>query len=150
MQRVVPPTAQLKDATYALARQIADGPQIPIRMIKRLVYQSHASLDLRTHLDLVSSHMAVVRETADHKEGVQAFKDKRPPKFQGRYRTMRTIESASSTPIAMLKTSAGAGPAAGAAPWRRMPAIRGRSATPRGRTARRGRRTARPGSPPPR
>ncbi len=31
VQRVVP-DAQLKDATYALARQIADGPQIPIRM----------------------------------------------------------------------------------------------------------------------
>jgi hypothetical protein len=26
----------------------------------------------------------VVRETEDHREGVQAFKDKRPAKFKGR------------------------------------------------------------------
>ena len=82
MQRVVP-DAELRDTTYAFARQIADGPQIPVRMIKRLVYQS-MKLDLRTHLDLVSSHMAIVRQTEDHKEGVAAFKEKRAPKFQGR------------------------------------------------------------------
>jgi 2-(1,2-epoxy-1,2-dihydrophenyl)acetyl-CoA isomerase len=41
-------------------------------------------MDKPAHLDLVSSHMAVVRETSDHKEGVQAFKDKRKPNFTGR------------------------------------------------------------------
>jgi len=73
----------LRDATYTFARQIADGPQIPIRMIKRLVYQS-MKLDLRTHLDLVSSHMAIVRQSDDHKEGVAAFKEEARPEVPGR------------------------------------------------------------------
>ena len=79
----VVPAGDLRQYTYELARRIADGPQIAIRMMKRVAYQS-LRLDVRTHLDLVSSHMAVVRETQDHREGVQAFKEKRPPKFTGR------------------------------------------------------------------
>ncbi len=79
----VVPAGDLRQYTGELARRIADGPQVAIRMMKRVAYQS-LRLDVRTHLDLVSSHMAVVRETEDHKEGVQAFKEKRPPKFTGR------------------------------------------------------------------
>src|SRR5207247_11177357 len=77
VQRVAP-DAQLREVTYALARQIADGPQIPIRMIKRLVYQS-LRLDLRTHLDLVSSHMAILPQPPDHGEGVAALNETRSP-----------------------------------------------------------------------
>ena len=79
----VVPGGDLKQFTWELARRIADGPQIAIRLTKRLAYQS-LRLDLRTHLDLASSHMAVVRDTEDHREGVLAFKERRPPKFTGR------------------------------------------------------------------
>jgi enoyl-CoA hydratase/carnithine racemase len=79
----VVPAARLAEETYALARRVAAGPQVAIRLTKRLVYQS-LRLDLRTHLDLVSSHMAVVRDTEDHQEGVRAFKEKRRPEFKGR------------------------------------------------------------------
>jgi 2-(1,2-epoxy-1,2-dihydrophenyl)acetyl-CoA isomerase len=82
VNRVVP-AAQLKEATYELAGRIAAGPQIAIRIIKRAVYQSQRT-DLRTALDAISSHLAVVRYTEDHQEGVRAFKEKRPPKFTGR------------------------------------------------------------------
>jgi len=79
----VVPAAKLSGATYELARRIAAGPQIAIRIIKCAVYQGLRT-DLRTALDSISSHLAVVRYTEDHKEGVRAFKEKRPPRFSGR------------------------------------------------------------------
>ena len=54
-----------------------------IRAIKRTVYQS-ARTDLRTSLDLISSHMAVVQSTEDSAEAMSAFREKRTPHFRGR------------------------------------------------------------------
>ena len=82
VNRVVP-AAELRDATYALRRPDRERAAGADQNDQEVGVPVHA-LDLRTHLDLVSSHMAVVRETADHKEGVQAFKDKRKPNFTGR------------------------------------------------------------------
>lgn len=69
--------------TAALVRRIAAGPPVAIRMIKRATYQSAGS-DLRTALDLISSHMAVVRSTEDSQEALAAFREKRTPTFRGR------------------------------------------------------------------
>ncbi|MDA3629463.1 enoyl-CoA hydratase-related protein [Saccharopolyspora sp. WRP15-2] len=77
------PDDELAEQTYAFARRLADGPPVAIRAIKRTVYQS-ARTDLRTSLDLISSHMAVVQSTEDSAEAMRAFKEKRSPKFHGR------------------------------------------------------------------
>lgn len=80
VDRVVP-AEQLEQATRELARKLAEGPQLSIRMIKRLVYQGLRS-DLRTALDAVSSHMSIITSTEDHKEAVNAFFEKRKPQFK--------------------------------------------------------------------
>jgi enoyl-CoA hydratase/carnithine racemase len=73
---------ELLDSTYALAQKLAAGPPVSIRMIKRALYQS-ATIDLRTSLDLASSHMAVVQSTQDSHEALAAFRDRRTPEFVG-------------------------------------------------------------------
>jgi enoyl-CoA hydratase/carnithine racemase len=75
--------ADLPEFTARLARKIADAPPIAVRTIKRAVYQS-ARADLRTALDLISSHMAVVTSTRDSAEAYAAFREKRQGTYVGR------------------------------------------------------------------
>jgi len=75
--------AKLMPETYAFAERIAAGPPHQQRMIKRTVYQS-LHTDLRTSLDLISSHMALIQTTEDYREAVTAYKEKRKGKYQGR------------------------------------------------------------------
>jgi enoyl-CoA hydratase/carnithine racemase len=77
------PDAELMSFVRRMASRIAEGPPLSIRFIKRAVYQG-MRLDLRTSLDLISSHFAVVSSSADHKEAVAAWQEKRKPKFSGR------------------------------------------------------------------
>ena len=65
------PDDQLMDETYKFAKRLADGPASLLQMIKRATYQS-SRVDLRTALDLISSHMGVVRTTDDSKDALAA------------------------------------------------------------------------------
>lgn len=84
MVNKVVPAAELEQAAMEMARKIADQPPVSVQMIKRAVYSSLRTHDLRTALDMISSHMAIVAEMDDHKEGILAIKDKRIPKFKGK------------------------------------------------------------------
>jgi 2-(1,2-epoxy-1,2-dihydrophenyl)acetyl-CoA isomerase len=77
------PAEELLPKVYELAGRLASGPSVAIRTIKRAVYQG-MRMDLRTHLDMLSSHMGYIRQTDDHREGARAFVEKRPPNFAGR------------------------------------------------------------------
>jgi len=73
--RVVPDD-QLKSVVTETARSIAAQPQEAVRCFKRAVYQSF-SMPLAAHLDMVSSHMAVVIDTPEHRAKVDAFLQRR-------------------------------------------------------------------------
>lgn len=74
---------ELREETRKFAERLAAGPPLITQMIKRSVYQSARS-DLRTSLDLISSHMGIVQSMEDSHEAFNAFREKRDPHFKGR------------------------------------------------------------------
>jgi len=74
---------ELLPATYELARKIAAGPPVAIRLAKRALYHSEES-DLRGALEFETFAQNVCSETEDAREGIKAFVEKRAPQFKGR------------------------------------------------------------------
>jgi len=74
---------ELMAKTYELAKKIADGPPVAIRLAKRAIYHNE-SCDLRQGLEYETYAQNTCRDTEDSKEGVKAFVEKRAPRFTGR------------------------------------------------------------------
>jgi enoyl-CoA hydratase/carnithine racemase len=72
----------LTSETMKMAQSIAAKPAQAVRMMKRAVQQSLTS-NLRSHLDYISSQLALLSETKDHQEAARAFLEKRKPIFTG-------------------------------------------------------------------
>lgn len=79
----VVPDAEVFSRALALAQAIAALPPIAARKIKEVVLQG-ADLPLETGLALERQAFQLMFDTADQKEGMAAFIEKRPPNFQGR------------------------------------------------------------------
>jgi 2-(1,2-epoxy-1,2-dihydrophenyl)acetyl-CoA isomerase len=66
----------------ALARRLAAGPSHTFRLIKEAARASPYN-DLKTQLDLERDLQRKAGASRDFAEGVAAFREKRPPRFQG-------------------------------------------------------------------
>ncbi|MDI2128278.1 enoyl-CoA hydratase/isomerase family protein [Yinghuangia seranimata] len=76
------PAAEVRTRAAALAERLAAGPQIAIRFNKRLANTELADRVNRL-LDTSLALEAVTFETADHREAVTAFLERRHPHFGG-------------------------------------------------------------------
>ncbi len=76
----VVPAAELQQAAMALATELANGPQVSMRLLKRSVYNA-AELSWEQSLDEIAAKTAVSDHHPDAREGVTAFHEKRPANF---------------------------------------------------------------------
>jgi 2-(1,2-epoxy-1,2-dihydrophenyl)acetyl-CoA isomerase len=83
IHKVVDDTTTLLDEATTLARQLATRPTRGLGLIKRALNAS-ATNGLDEQLALEAQLQAEAGSTADYREGVKAFLEKRPPVFIGR------------------------------------------------------------------
>src|SRR6266436_7404194 len=76
------PLAEFESTTKAFAQRLARGPTRTYALIKELIYTS-VQVDLQTSLRLEGELQDKAFETADHREGVTAFLQKRPAQYTG-------------------------------------------------------------------
>ncbi|MEM6534413.1 MAG: enoyl-CoA hydratase-related protein [Pseudomonadota bacterium] len=77
------PADSLLDEARKLAAQLAAGPTLAFGRVKQLLNASFEN-GLETQMELESRGIADMAATADTKEGVDAFLNKRKPVYQGR------------------------------------------------------------------
>ena len=80
VSRVVPGDQLLAEANK-LAAKIAANPGAVMRMTKRLLREGQLA-SLASLLEMSAGFQAIAHKTADHREAVTAFIEKRAPKFQ--------------------------------------------------------------------
>ena len=70
------------EAALALARRLAEGPGLALRMTKRML-DAEWTMALRPAMEAEAQAQALMMLGLDHREFHQAFVAKRPPKFKG-------------------------------------------------------------------
>jgi len=78
------PTASFDEEVRAIARKVAEGPTGSFAVTKMLLNQAAGVDRLDFHLDRELENLARSADSADFREGLEAFFAKRPPSFKGR------------------------------------------------------------------
>jgi 2-(1,2-epoxy-1,2-dihydrophenyl)acetyl-CoA isomerase len=71
---------ELLPRTMELARELAHGPQVSMRLLKRAVYNA-AEMSFAHALDDIATKTAISDHHPDAREGIAAFQQKRTPTF---------------------------------------------------------------------
>jgi enoyl-CoA hydratase len=82
VNRVVPVERYLDEARQ-LARVIAERPPVAVRLARQAVRHG-LETSLREGLEVERRNFTLLFDTADQKEGMAAFLEKRPPQFSGK------------------------------------------------------------------
>ena len=72
--------AELLARALDLARELANGPQVAMRLLKRSIYNA-AEMTWAQSLDEIAAKTAIGDHHPDAREGIAAFREKRPAKF---------------------------------------------------------------------
>ncbi len=73
---------ELIGAAEKMARRIANGPPIAIRLAKMMMRRG-MTMDLETSLEMSAAAEAITLSSDDHVEGMAALRQKRRPEFKG-------------------------------------------------------------------
>ena len=82
VNRVVPDARVLEEALQ-LAKLIAERPPVAVRLARKTVHYG-MERTLLEGLEMEGRNYRLLYDTQDQKEGMNAFLEKRPPKFKGR------------------------------------------------------------------
>jgi enoyl-CoA hydratase/carnithine racemase len=77
------PEAELENTTREMARKIASGPPIAIRLSKLMLYKG-LEFDLETAMKMAAAAETITLTSRDHEEGTAAFRESRSPIYEGR------------------------------------------------------------------
>jgi len=82
INEIVPPE-KLLDRARGLAAQLAENSPLSLFYTKRLLTE-HARAELDSQIEAAIRENAGIRESADFREGIESFLEKRKPKWTGR------------------------------------------------------------------